>query len=112
MAGATELAELVRELSQQKGIAAFVNGDFSRVVTCGYRKGGASLKLFTWLLTHRARKPYGRANLGLRSVVGRSAGKSPYSGRWALAATPPRYRDDTCLEGRRFLPGARPSPLD
>jgi capsid assembly protease len=26
VAGATELAELVRELSQQKGIAAFVNG--------------------------------------------------------------------------------------
>jgi hypothetical protein len=55
-----------------------------------------------------SRKSHGGANLGLRSVVGRSAGKSPYSGRWAVAATAAKVSQQgkACLEGRRFLPGA------
>src|SRR5215471_10080613 len=58
------------------------------------------------------RKLHGGANLGLRSVVGRSAGKSPYSGRCEVAATAAKVSQQlkACLEGGSLYP-ADPSPL-
>src|SRR5215472_10890493 len=73
------------------------------VSTCD-EKGDVTMKLRFRLRRH-PKTPW-RANLGLRSVVGRSAGNVALF--WAVAATAAKVSQQgkACLEGLRFLPGA------